>query len=135
MKEYADHRRHAKTSDIHEGDWVLVRQERKTKEDSRYYAHPLQVARRKGTMISAESGAKGTTRNMSHFKKCDPTAYAQARQPDWDTDVSSQEESSHEESRRVSEACDVREGHPSSQPLTGRPRRTVQRPIRLIEEL
>lgn len=70
MKQEADAQRRATEAPIHEGDWVLVRQNQTTKADRRYHEHPSRVMTRKGTMITAATHARRVTRNISHFKKC-----------------------------------------------------------------
>lgn len=72
MKEYADRRRKAAQPSIHEGDWILVRQEQQKKADCRYHACPLLVTKQKGTMITAVSEDKRLARNVTHFQKCTP---------------------------------------------------------------
>lgn len=129
MKEYADNCQHAKVSDIQEGDWVLVRQEQRAKTDSRYCHHPLQVTRRKGTMIRAASKTKRITRNVSHFKKCNPAAYTRAEEPECDTDESSRESEDREEPEITVSPRELREELPAR-----RPQRAIRKSARLIEE-
>ena len=66
MKAHADQK--AKTSIIHIGDSVLVRQRKQNKLSTRYNPCPFQVIRIKGTMVTARRKDKYITRNASHFK-------------------------------------------------------------------
>jgi transposase InsO family protein len=69
-KEYADHRRNVKTSDIRIGDCVLVRQERQNKLTSRFSTTPYTVTTRNKSKVTARSRSGHTiTRNVSHFKR------------------------------------------------------------------
>ncbi|KAJ1143777.1 hypothetical protein NDU88_010081 [Pleurodeles waltl] len=69
MKEYGDRHWRAQPSTAHEGDWILVRQEKMRKSDSQYNEYPLKV-NQKGTMVTAVSDDEGVTENITHFKKC-----------------------------------------------------------------
>ena len=69
-KEYADHRRNVKKSDIKIGDYVLVRQERKNKLTANYYPEPWKVIKKTGIEITGQrNNGHKITRNVSHFKK------------------------------------------------------------------
>ncbi len=69
-KEYADHRRNARKSDIEIGDYVLVRLEKKKKLTANFNPEPYKVIKETGVEITAQrkNGHK-ITRNVSHFKK------------------------------------------------------------------
>ena len=69
MKEYADHKTKAKSSDIKEGDIVLVREPKSNKMSTRYNPAPFQVTSRQGNRITAVRDGKYITRNISFFKK------------------------------------------------------------------
>lgn len=81
-------------------------------------------------MITAASETKRTTRNVSHFKKCNPAAYTRTEEPEWDMVRSSREAEDQEEPQPAVNRREPREGRPSR-----RPQRTNRRPVRLIEEL
>ena len=69
-KEYADHRRHVKKSDIAIGDYVLVRQEKRNKLTTNFNPAPYKVIKRTGVEITAQrNNGHRITRNVSHFKK------------------------------------------------------------------
>ena len=72
MKEYADRKRKAKTSQFQLGDTVLIRQRRLNKLTTRFDPSPFYITRIKGTMITARRRGKYVTRNASHFKKITP---------------------------------------------------------------
>ncbi|KAK2558551.1 hypothetical protein P5673_019271 [Acropora cervicornis] len=75
MKEYAGNKRYVKPSDAKEGDTVLVkRDDSKKKSDTPYDSRPLNIAERKGCMVTAENDdGIQVTRNSSFFKNV-PTA-------------------------------------------------------------
>ena len=69
-KEYADHRRKAKKSEIEIGDYVLVRQQRKNKLTANFNPEPCKVVKKTGVEIIAQrNNDQKITRNVSHFKK------------------------------------------------------------------
>ena len=69
-KEYADHRRNARKSDIEIGDYVLVRQEKKNKLTANFNPEPYKVIKKTGVEITAQrNNGHKITRNVSHFKK------------------------------------------------------------------
>ncbi len=69
-KEYADHRRKARKSDIEIGDYVLVRQEKKNKLTANFNPEPYKVIKKTGVEITAQrNNGHKITRNVSHFKK------------------------------------------------------------------
>jgi len=78
-KEYADHRRNVKKSDIQIGDYVLVKQERKNKLTANFNPEPYKVIKKSGVEITAKrNNGHRITRNVSHFKKI--------KKPENDTD-------------------------------------------------
>ena len=78
-KEYADHRRKAKKSEIKVGDYVLVRQEKKNKLTANFNHEPYKVIKKAGVEITAQrNNGHRITRNVSHFKKI--------KKPEDDTD-------------------------------------------------
>ena len=78
-KEYADHRRKAKKSEIKVGDYVLVRQEKKNKLTTNFNHEPYKVIKKAGVEITAQrNNGHKITRNISHFKKI--------KKPEDDTD-------------------------------------------------
>ena len=76
QKEYADKHRLAHTSDIHEGDTVLVKQLHKTnKLTPNFEPVPSQVIRKDGNAVIVQSpGGPMRMRNSAHVKKFIPTA-------------------------------------------------------------
>ena len=74
MKNYADARSRAHTSEIQVGDTVLPLQPRRNKYTPPYNPVPHQVTARKGSMITAGCGDRQLTRNSSFFKKIPTTA-------------------------------------------------------------
>ncbi len=69
-KEFADHRRKARKSDIQIGDYVLVRQEKKNKLTANFNPEPYKVIKKTGVEITAQrNNGHKITRNVSHFKK------------------------------------------------------------------
>ena len=78
-KEYADHRRNVKKSDIQMGDYVLVTQERKNKLTANFNPEPYKVIKKTGVEITAQrNNGHKITRNVAHFKKI--------KKPENDTD-------------------------------------------------
>ena len=69
MKENADRRARAKVSTVAVGDTVLVHQKKRNKFTTRFDPSPFEVARIKGTMVTAVRNEKYITRNISQFKK------------------------------------------------------------------
>ena len=70
MKSYADTKANAKKSNIHEGDLVLLHQEKRDKLSSPFETTPYSVVEKKGTMVIAErvSDSRTVARNTSDFK-------------------------------------------------------------------
>ena len=73
MKEHADKRSHAQCSDIKVGDKVLIRQRRKNKFSTKFDPSPFEVVRVSGTMVTVTRNEKYVTRNISLFKKINPS--------------------------------------------------------------
>ena len=71
-KDYSDKRRNAKPSQLQVGEIVLVRQPRRNKLTP-FDPRPLEVVRRKGTLVTAKRGMYTITRNISHFKRLNAT--------------------------------------------------------------
>ena len=69
MKEYADKYSHAKSTDLHVGDKVLIKQPKKDKMSTPFKPEPLEIKDKKGSMITAQTGEYTVTRNASFFKK------------------------------------------------------------------
>lgn len=72
-KDYSDKRRNAKPSQLQVGEIVLVRQPRRNKLTTPFDPRPLEVVRRKGTLVTAKRGMYTITRNISHFKRLNAT--------------------------------------------------------------
>ena len=69
-KDYADHRRKAKKSEIQVSDYVLVRQERRNKLTTNFNPEPYKVVKKTGVEITAQrNNGQKITRNVFHFKK------------------------------------------------------------------
>ena len=84
MKEYADQRVQARESNINIGDTVLVRQKKKNKFTTKFDPSPYKVVEIKGTVLTGVRNEKYITRNISHFKKIEPTM----KTPECDSDDS-----------------------------------------------
>ena len=69
MKEYADKRSHAKSTDLKIGDKVLIKQPKKDKMSTPFKPKPLEIKDKKGNMITAQNEEHTVTRNASFFKK------------------------------------------------------------------
>ena len=69
MNNYSDSKTRAKSSDIKEGDMVLVRQPKSNKLSTKYNPATFQVTRRQGNRITAVRDGKYITRNVSFFTK------------------------------------------------------------------
>ena len=69
MKAYADTKRRATPHDIHIGDYVLVRQQKKNKLSSFYDGRPYTITDINHSMITAKRDNHTVTRNSSFFKK------------------------------------------------------------------
>ena len=83
MKLNADRSRQAKKSTIQVGNMVLLRQKQTSKLMTKFYQHPFEVVRIKGTMITARRNEKYITRNASLFK---PVKVEQGKSNDNDDD-------------------------------------------------
>lgn len=69
-KEYADSKRHATTSDITEGDLILLRQNRENKLSPTFEPEPYRVVEKNGNAVVIESSAgQSKMRNAGHMKK------------------------------------------------------------------
>ena len=75
-KEYADSKRHATTSDIAEGDMILLRQNRENKLSPTFEPEPYRVVEKNGNAVIIEnSSSQSKMRNAGHMKKfVDPGA-------------------------------------------------------------
>ena len=71
MKEYADKRSHAKSTDPNISDKVLIKQPKKDKMSTYtpFKPEPLEIKDKKGNMITAQNEEHTVTRNASFFKK------------------------------------------------------------------
>lgn len=71
MKLYADQKRRLREHEIHVGDWVLLRKEKKMlrKTEPFYELEPYRVVEVKKTMISAKNQGRTVTINCFCFKK------------------------------------------------------------------
>ena len=77
-KEYADHKRHAKYTDIHVGDEVLLKQKKQDKLTTTFEAEPYKVMQKNGSEICIQSPAgMKYKRNVAHAKR-----YIQASKDD-----------------------------------------------------
>ena len=69
-KEYADSKRHATTSDITEGDLILLRQNRENKLSPTFEPEPYRAVEKNGNAVVIESSAgQSKMRNAGHMKK------------------------------------------------------------------
>ena len=69
-KEYADSKRHATTSDIAEGDLILLRQNREKKLSPTFEPEPNRVVEKNGKAVVIENSAgQSKMRNAGHMKK------------------------------------------------------------------
>ncbi|KXJ24314.1 Uncharacterized protein K02A2.6 [Exaiptasia diaphana] len=85
MKVYADSKIYVKPSNISVGDTVLVKGDPSAKKSqSPYKPEPFTVTERKGSMVTAKSGDKVTTRNSSFFKQIPATSL---KAPDSNVDI------------------------------------------------
>ena len=75
-KEYTDSKRHATTSDIAEGDMILLRQNRENKLSPTFEPEPYRVVEKNGNaVIIKNSAGQSKMRNTGHMKKfVDPGA-------------------------------------------------------------
>ena len=69
-KYYTNAKRHASERNLHKGDTVIVKQQKRNKLSPDYQPHPYTIIERKSSMIAARSEATGKsmTRNISHYK-------------------------------------------------------------------
>lgn len=81
-KEYADSKRHATTSDITEGDQILLRQNRENKLSPTFKPEPYRVVEKNGNAVIIEDSAgQSKMRNAGHMKKfVDPGSETGARE-------------------------------------------------------
>ncbi|XP_033725232.1 uncharacterized protein K02A2.6-like [Pecten maximus] len=63
---YADAKRGARESEVHEGDLVLRKQDRHDKFSTTFHPEPCQVLKKTGNSVTLDSGHK---RNVTHLKK------------------------------------------------------------------
>ena len=81
-KEYADSKRYTTTSDITEGDLILLLQNRENKFSSTFEPEPYRVVEKNGNAVVIEnSAAQSKMRNAGHMKKfVDPGSETGARE-------------------------------------------------------
>lgn len=68
-RDYANERRHAKSSNLEVGDKVILTQRKRNKFTTKFELEPYTVTERKGTKIVANNQRHTITRNASFFKK------------------------------------------------------------------
>ena len=123
MKMYSDQRTHAPKTSVEIGDVVLVRQPKINKISTPYNPHPLVVADKKGSMITAKrEGEPSITRNSSMFHHLPQTS--PTKSPELTSLDQSRTPANPQQSRVV-----------NSPSTSQRPKRTTKRPKRLIEEI
>ena len=69
MKDHADQHLHGRESYLKEGDTVLVRQPKRSKESSPFDPKPFTIVHKRGNTIVAKRGSQTIRRNISFFKK------------------------------------------------------------------
>ena len=81
-KEYADSKRHATTSDITEGDLILLRQNRENKLSPTFEPEPYRVVEKNGNAVVIENSAgQSKMRNAGHMKNfADPGSETSAKE-------------------------------------------------------
>ena len=87
MKERADKRSRSCQPNIQIGDTVLVRQKKKDKFTTKFDPAPYKVIEVKGSMVTATRNERDITRNVSHFKRIQPSV----RTPEADYESSDDE--------------------------------------------
>ena len=93
MKQRADKRARSRQPDIKIGDTVLVRQKKRNKLTMKFDPAPYKVIEVKGSMITAIPNERTITRNVSHFKKIQPSVVT----PDADESDITDDENSDED--------------------------------------
>ena len=150
MKSHRDARLNAQSTPVNVGDVVLVKQQRANKFSTRYNPSPMVVTNTKGNMVTAawRDGAR-VTRNSSHFHKMPLTPkveigesplYEPELAPTEDTKL--QHQPAEDTTLQHQPTEDTTLQHQPTSPklslptpaLAERPKRTVKRPKRLIEE-
>ena len=128
MKEYADSRRHAKSSDVEAGDVVLVKQGRANKLSTPFNPEPLIVSDRKGDMVTAtRSDGSSITRNVAMYRDLpDPPLESMTSSDSAVPPAYPDDELTHS-----GERVGQREAHTPEE----RPKRARRKPQRLIEEV
>ena len=117
MKMYCDQRTHAPKTSIEIDDVVLVRQPKANKMSTPYNSHPLVVADKKGSMITAKR--EGEPSMFHHLPQTSPT-----KSPELTSLDQSRTPANPQRSRVV-----------NSPSTSARPKRTTKRPKKLIEEI
>ena len=70
MKQYADQRNRAVTTNIKIGDTVLLRKDNKCEKSSTpFHTTPYEVINKKGNMVTCQAGGRNVTRNVTWFRK------------------------------------------------------------------
>lgn len=88
MKHRFDQRTHAQKSSLQVGDIVLVRQRKANKLSTPFDPHPLVLADKKGSMVTAKRNGEATvTRNVSMFHRLPHASHTQPILPDLQEDV------------------------------------------------
>ena len=68
-RDYANGRRHAKSSNLEVGDKVILKQRKRNKFTTKFERQPYTITEQKGTKIVANNQRHTITRNASFFKK------------------------------------------------------------------
>ena len=68
-RDYANKRRHAKSSNLKVGDKVIPKQRKRNKFITKFELKPYRKIERKGSKVVAKNGRHRVTRNTSFFKK------------------------------------------------------------------
>jgi len=69
QKMYHDAKSYVKPSTLEEGDVVVVKNTFDSRSKLPYHPEPLEITRKKGSMITARNDDRQVTRNSSHFKR------------------------------------------------------------------
>ena len=77
-KSYADSRRGARHSEVLPGDQVLVQQEKKDKQSTRFNPNPYTVVSKHGNSLIVQSQGAQYSRNTAHVRSCYKTMRRQA---------------------------------------------------------
>ena len=131
MKQYADQRNRAVTTNIKIGDTVLLRKDNKCEKSSTpFHTTPYEVINKKGNMVTCQAGGRNVTRNVTWFRKL-VTRERRPNETHQQSDDDDDDDDRGNDDDRGDDDDDVNPPGRRDEPVQQRPKRTIRRPEKL----